>query len=137
MQAVRGGKHNKLSQKCREEMVNSGAKVMLGHNCPGKLMCKSWRWHKKNANNLNVTKLHIPTAFKFPALSAPNSNILHKNFFTADISWTHSCLWRIANTDIRFIRSLMWVTASDRLKSEESVETYNKLKNIMCNNTAI
>jgi hypothetical protein len=37
---------------------------------------------------------------------------------------------RIDNTDIRFIRSLMRVTASDRLKSEERVETNNKLKNI-------
>jgi hypothetical protein len=37
---------------------------------------------------------------------------------------------RTDNTDIRFIGSLMRVTASDRLKSEERVETYNKLKNI-------
>lgn len=48
MQAVRGGERNKQTQKCREEMVNSGARVMLGDNCPGKLMCKSWRWHKKH-----------------------------------------------------------------------------------------
>jgi len=37
---------------------------------------------------------------------------------------------RIDNVNLRYIRSLMRLTASDRLKSEERVETYNKLKNI-------
>ena len=30
IKAARGGERNKQSQKCREEMVNSGARVMLG-----------------------------------------------------------------------------------------------------------
>ena len=37
---------------------------------------------------------------------------------------------RIDNTDIRFIRSLMQVTANDRLRGEKRVAACNKLKNI-------
>jgi hypothetical protein len=37
---------------------------------------------------------------------------------------------RIDNANIRFIGSLIRVTTSDRIKNEEGVETYDKLKNI-------
>lgn len=55
IKAARGGERNKQSQKCKEEMVNSGARVMLGD--------VGWRWCTKNANNLNITKIHTPIPF--------------------------------------------------------------------------